>query len=301
MAGRHPIVMKNIRTSRGVVEYSIYDFIKEMKNKPVIWNRMHIDSKNAAILEKGWKDFSTKLVPFFKELDDDEQTVIVEEFKNYWYNLRKNLRSHLLLRRKGKTSHCHYLIHMEFFLETKRLSLKDVATEEELQQLLEFEIKKRAESGLPPPDISNIKDTARKAIASSSRKTSHTNVSKKPKIINVTAGNPDETLCNTSFNPISFCETTSQTSLGEDSVNEDVHTSSQQFDYRQQQKLTNVRIQNYAADNGFTNSFELPDQQNDAHQAFFDSIKPTLRKLNDHQKLDFKIQILKLLKKHNLY
>lgn len=36
----------------------------------------------------------------------------------------------------------------------------------------------------------------------------------------------------------------------------------------------------------------------DADQAFFDSLKPTLCKLNDSQKLEFMIQVLKVLKKY---
>ncbi|KAM7364007.1 uncharacterized protein ACRADG_000701 [Cochliomyia hominivorax] len=38
----------------------------------------------------------------------------------------------------------------------------------------------------------------------------------------------------------------------------------------------------------------------DADQAFFDSLKPWLRKMNPTQKLDFKIQFLEILKKHQI-
>lgn len=35
MAGRHPIVIRSVQTSRGDIDYCVYDFIKEVEKKPV--------------------------------------------------------------------------------------------------------------------------------------------------------------------------------------------------------------------------------------------------------------------------
>ncbi|XP_065354844.1 uncharacterized protein LOC135949266 [Calliphora vicina] len=298
-AGRHPVVIRNIQTSRGVVQYSIYDFLKEIENKPVIWNRMHIDNKNTAILDQNWNNLGRIFVPYINQLDEEEKTQIVDELKKHWLVIRKTLMKGLLLKKKGKGTHCHYLHHIEFFLNSKKIYLKDIATEEELQKLKENEIKIREAAGLSPPKNTNRKrprqkgdnaDSGSHADKASTSKRANADVSNSPRV----RENSQQTLNNV-CDPMSMCETASHQTTEDD----DGHETS--FDYRKQQQRTNSRIQRFATESAPTNSSNMANNSYDPNQAFFDSLKPSLRKLNDSQKLDFKIEVLKTLRKYKLY
>lgn len=240
--------------------------------------------------------------------------------------------------KKGTSGPCHFFRLMEFFLNSKKQYLKDILSEEDIETLKENEIIWRTENGFPPIENEHNKRTlpkennkeanpksanSKKAVEISPSKRSARlqqkridkietieeiqPKTKKPKISTTEkivtkkqqtqiAENPVESFGNISFDPMSLCETTSQPSLDDVNIQKD-----SQFDYRQQQKSTNYRIQNYAANSISGNCLNSRDKVYDAHQAFFDSIKPTLRNLNDSQKLEFKIEVLKTLKKYKLY
>lgn len=260
-----------------------------------------------------------------------------------WYNIRKKIRNNILTLKKRTSTPCHYLRLMEFFLISKKQSLRDLVSEEEIEILKENEIMWRAKAGFPIEDVvsnegpreynieenpkagsskkivletSNNKRSARlqqKRINKNETINETQTAKKKSKDLKIKktvsvnqaqkltkkskniAKNRNQSIGNISFDPMTFCETTSQPSLDVVSLQKD-----SQFDYQQQQQSTNIRFQQFAANSG--NSLAMQQYNSyDAHQAFFDSIKPTLRTLNDVQKLDFKIQVLKTLKKYKLY
>lgn len=240
--------------------------------------------------------------------------------------------------KKGISKPCHFLRLMEFLLNSRNQYLKDILSAEEIEKLRENEIKWRTEAGFPPtenvenkrslPKEDYVEHKNKKPVeeASPNKRSARlqekrinkletiVTTNKNPQIKNTLTlkhpqtlknkatktqptHNPKQSLGSISFDPMSLCETTSQPSLDDVSIQAEA-----QFDYRQQQQCNNIRIQNYATNNRNTgNSKDLQDKAYDAHQAFFDSIKPTLRKLNDTQKLDFKIDVLKTLKKYKLY
>lgn len=96
------------------------------------------------------------------------------------------------------------------------------------------------------------------------------------------------------IDPRFFCETTSNESINRDA-------SERQESGAEQVNNENISSGSFTqVDN--TNALQIQSVyssvEDEADRAFFESIKPSLRKMDPFKKLDFKIEVLQLLKKH---
>lgn len=96
------------------------------------------------------------------------------------------------------------------------------------------------------------------------------------------------------IDPRFFCETTSNESINRDA-------SERQEPGAEQVNNENISSGSFTqVDN--TNALQIhsvySSVEDEADRAFFESIKPSLRKMDPFKKLDFKIEVLQLLKKH---
>ncbi|XP_065372028.1 uncharacterized protein LOC135963942 [Calliphora vicina] len=253
---------RGLSTSRGVVTFSMCDLLKEIKIRPVLWDKDHVNRMNRFM---DWHDVVRTLVPYFDELTIEEQNEHTSQVLALWKRTTNVLMKSLKIKNSGDPKYrpYRYAHHMEFYLNNRGVTLDELGTPEEFEENEEMERRRCEKSNkLKAKNIKVsklIKPTSN--VEENFERQDYGNHSK-----NIL---PDDS----SYDPILFCETTTQ-----DGFN------------------TTQPVYEFGDSN--SNNFECYNEEEDPDQDFFDSIKPILNKLNGAQMLDFKIEFLECLKKY---
>ncbi|KNC28134.1 hypothetical protein FF38_04351 [Lucilia cuprina] len=135
---------RSLETSRGVVDYMTIDLIKQIERHPVIWDRLHQDYKSGDAKSVSWHAIGRVFVPFYDDIDEDEQRNITQSLKNRWNNCVKGLMKAVTLKRKNdrRFSPFKYTREMKFYLEMRGMQISDIYDAEENIGIEENQIKK---------------------------------------------------------------------------------------------------------------------------------------------------------------
>ncbi|XP_037806365.1 uncharacterized protein LOC119600289 [Lucilia sericata] len=122
-----------LTTSRGVVVFSIYDYLKEIGIRPALWDKDHVNRINRFM---DWDDVVRSVVPYFDELPTKEKQELNLEMIKLWKNITNLLMRTIKIKNSGDPKYrpYRYAHHMEFYLNNRGISLAEVGTPEEFQE-----------------------------------------------------------------------------------------------------------------------------------------------------------------------
>ncbi|XP_046805790.1 uncharacterized protein LOC111690202 isoform X2 [Lucilia cuprina] len=303
---------RSLETSRGVIDYMTIDLIKQIERHPVIWDRLHQDYKSGDAKSVSWHAIGRVFVPFYDDIDEDEQRSITQSLKNRWNNCVKGLMKAVTLKRKNdrRFSPFKYTREMKFYLEMRGMQISDIYDAEENIGIEENQIKK--ENIEPMEECEEMIVDEQQSPKNKNNKTADTSItyrsarlrekqtalekslpekkSNSPKYTNKTQIKTTPISINGS---VCYSMADSNTSKEENDKEDLSHYGTPQLKKQKTSAAVNDSaniLQNIHQPLTFSNESDAADQ------AFFDSIKPALRKMNETQKLDFQIDILQILK-----
>ncbi|EDV93476.1 transcription factor Adf-1 [Drosophila grimshawi] len=264
---------KVLKTAGMNLRYSMYDFIDAVKKHHIVWDREHKNFHNRELRDQAWQQIGQQLCKNFEASSDVEKQEITKTLLKRWKNTRDSyLRVNRL--RKGSKEICR----ASYIYEKELCFLLDVKTEDE-----ETPLKEQSEEEQP-----KAKRNAKLSIGRTPAKRNRSE----------------------SENPIDEAETV-QHKLVEDELESVLDT----FSYPTNPNTISTLPGNATANERATSSSFIMDTSNstthsaaaaaspdpDPDQAFFDSIKPHMQRMSSDQKLDFQIEVLKILRNLNQF
>ncbi|EDW38245.1 GL12487 [Drosophila persimilis] len=251
---------KVLRTAGANLRYSMYEFIEAVHKRTIIWERRHPNFHNRELRDQAWQQISQELCKNFATASDAEKNEIVKTLMKRWKNTRDSYLRVYRMRQSGKD----VMVRASYIYEQELSFLLDVKTETDDE---EEPLKEETKSPCKQKRIC-AQRTAKKRRCSEEKTTdlpAATN-SSLPNNLHSLLGDLSGTADN-STHP----------ECGATPAKRSVTPFSGDF-----ASFTNVSAPTSAAP--------------DADQAFFDSIKPHMQRMNADQKLDFQIEVLKILR-----
>lgn len=259
---------KVLKTAGINLRYSMYDFIDAVKKHHIIWDREHENFHNRELRDQAWQQIGLQLCKNFDVASGAEKLEIAKTLLKRWKNTRDSYLRVNRLRQSGEEiSRASYIYEKElsFLLDVKVEDEKTLKEEpkpcakRKQFRILRAPIKRQRES---ENNQSTIVDAIPETVANTH-----------------TLSNDGQHTTLDTFN----CTTNTSTCPG----NGGTHN------YKSEQTTT------FAQDTNGTSSINplstVPADP-DPDQAFFDSIKPDMQRMSSDQKLEFKIEVLKILR-----
>ncbi|KAM8703467.1 hypothetical protein ACLKA7_008141 [Drosophila subpalustris] len=256
---------KVLKTAGINLRYSMYDFIDAVKKHHIIWDREHENFHNRELRDQAWQQIGLQLCKNFEVASGGEKLEIAKTLLKRWKNTRDSYLRVNRLRQSGEEiSRASYIYEKELsFLQDVKAddveTLKDdpkASAKRKQYRTLRTPVKRRRQSDNQSTTV-DVDATSEAAIH-------HHNIS-------------DDGL-HTMLDTLS-CTTNTSTIHGakgepSNTFPQDINTAS---------SSTPLPLATVSAD---------PDPD----QAFFDSIKPDMQRMSSDQKLEFKIEVLKILR-----
>ncbi|XP_065371809.1 uncharacterized protein LOC135963762 [Calliphora vicina] len=303
-----------LETSRGVLEFTAIGLINQVERHPVIWNRLHEDFKKREAIDNAWDKIGAVFVPFYDELDEDERQSIIDTLQARWKNCVSGIMTSASLKRKNDRLFrpYKYAREMEFYLKTRGIKLADIYDAQEIDGIEDTLVKKEShdeEQSMEEDEVENELDTEVAEPAPKNKKNKNTDTSMTfrsarlrekqdkipPKIIAITPINTKQRQIKKT--PVSINNSAcSNSSRDVEEYNEKEDIPYNSTPQSKKPKTSSVAINHSVHVTPISQPPTLTNESDETDQAFFDSIKPALRKMSETQKLDFQIDILQILK-----
>ncbi|KAH8360255.1 hypothetical protein KR093_011636 [Drosophila rubida] len=262
---------KVLKTAGINLRYSMYDFIDAVKKHNIIWDREHENFHNRELRDQAWQQIGLQLCKNFDVASAGEKQEIAKTLLKRWKNTRDSYLRVNRLRQSGEEiSRASYIYEKElsFLLDVKaeddettlKLDPKSPAKRKHSRSMIRTPLKRHhiSDSQERIPDVVDVSTDA----------SGHQNALLEDGLHTML----DTLNC-----------TTSTSTLPQNSKNESSTAIFQDI---------NINGANSSAANTSTTISADPDPD----QAFFDSIKPDMQRMSSDQKLEFKIEVLKILR-----
>ncbi|SPP84023.1 uncharacterized protein LOC117586598 [Drosophila guanche] len=248
---------KVLRTAGSNLRYSMYEFIDAVHKRTIIWERRHANFHNRELRDQAWQQIGQELCKNFSSASDAEKNEIVKTLMKRWKNTRDSYLRVYRMRQSGKD----VVVRASYIYEQELSFLLDVKTETEDD---EEPLKEETKLSLKRKRLCTQR-TARKRRSSEEETITEpltaSNVSSLPNNLHSLLGDLDN-----STHPDSIASSAKRPATP------------------------------FTADSASWTNASAPPSTTDADQAFFDSIKPHMQRMKADQKLDFQIEVLKILR-----
>ncbi|XP_022222844.2 uncharacterized protein LOC111074396 [Drosophila obscura] len=249
---------KVLRTAGSNLRYSMYEFIEAVHKRTIIWERRHANFHNRELRDQAWQQIGQELCKNFAAASDAEKNEIAKTLMKRWKNTRDSYLRVYRMRQSGKD----VVVRASYIYEQELSFLLDVKTETDDEE----EPLKEETKSTPKRKRLCAQKTPKKR-RSSEEETAATSVSSLPNNLHSLL---DDLNCTTADN----------------STHPECGAS-----------LAKPAVTPFTGDFASCTNASAPTSANtDADQAFFDSIKPHMQRMNADQKLDFQIEVLKILR-----
>ncbi|XP_034484610.1 uncharacterized protein LOC117789650 [Drosophila innubila] len=250
---------KVLKTAGINLRYSMYDFIDAVKKHHIIWDREHENFHNRELRDHAWQQIGLQLCKNFDAASAGEKQEIAKTLLKRWKNTRDSYLRVNRLRQSGEEiSRASYIYEKElsFLLDVKA----DGADEEETLRADSKATAKRKQYRLLRTPVKRRRESENQQSTAATPDSA------------VHQHNLSDDGLHTMLDTLSCTTTNTSTLHGVTSKGESTATFPQDPDPRS------------------TTADPDPDQ------AFFDSIKPDMQRMSSDQKLEFKIEVLKILR-----
>ncbi|XP_060647740.1 uncharacterized protein LOC132785602 [Drosophila nasuta] len=261
---------KVLKTAGINLRYSMYDFIDAVKKQDIIWDREHENFHNRELRDQAWQQIGLQMCKNFEDASVGEKQEIAKTLLKRWKNTRDSYLRVNRVRQSGE-----------------EISRGSYIYEKELSFLLDV----KAEHD----EIGAFKVDRKTAV-----KRTHLRMIKTPQKRRRESENQERSSDVVDMG-VSIDASIQQNALLEDGLNTTMETlncttNTSTLLPPTQQNFKNESISaifgaNSTAVNTSTNCIDP-----DPDQAFFDSIKPDMQRMTSDQKLEFKIEVLKILR-----
>ncbi|XP_030374619.1 uncharacterized protein LOC115624475 [Scaptodrosophila lebanonensis] len=252
--------MGNHKVLKGM-RYSMYEFIDAVKVHPIIWNREHEDFHNRELRDQAWQKIGQKLCKNFDAATAAEKLEIAKTLLKRWKNTRDSFLRVNRLRQSGEeTGRASYIYEKElsFLLDAKQDSIKEDPKTPAPAKRKRFGILRSETKRRSSGPAQEDDEGGLHAVLDSLPYTED-------------ASTLPEGAQGTSAHNISALAKNETSTFSMDFTHSSVNSSS-------------------------TINAQTPLVTSDPDQAFFESIKPHMQNMTSDQKLEFQIEVLKILR-----
>ncbi|KAH8307544.1 hypothetical protein KR044_000769 [Drosophila immigrans] len=256
---------KVLKTAGVNLRYSMYDFIEAVKKQNIIWDREHENFHNRELRDQAWQQIGLQLCKNFEDANNGEKQEIAKTLLKRWKNTRDSYLRVNRLRQSGEE-----IVRASYIYEKELSFLLDVKAEED-----ETTLKSDPKAFAKRKPFRMIRTPVKRRRESGDRERA-VDVVEAP-----TEPEPESP---------ALLEDGMQITL--DTLNCTPSSSTLAQNCKRYSSSEVLQDTNVAR----SSSSAITSADPDPDQAFFDSIKPDMQRMSSDQKLEFKIEVLKILR-----
>ncbi|XP_052847717.1 uncharacterized protein LOC128259402 [Drosophila gunungcola] len=248
---------KVLRSAGSNLRYSMYEFIEAVHKRSIIWERSHPNFHNRELRDQAWQQIGQELCANFQSSSDPEKQEIVKTLLKRWKNTRDSYLRVNRLRQSGEE-----VARASYIYEKELSFLLDVKAEtEDDEELLKEEPKLQVKRKRLPAAHGSVKTPKRRR-------------------------NSDQ-------------ESSLECATNNPAIPDNFHSVLEDVSYAREDTvpLEITPTSHFPADPPICSTNTVPTSAPaDPDQAFFDTIKPHMQRMCADRKLDFQIEVLKILR-----